>query len=92
MLHSITGGQHPRMPSTPIIGTAKNTPEDLTDVIAATRRMTSILATLLDERIVDTCKGEALTVYRQDAADIQFAARQVVDLVDRVGEIWEALP
>lgn len=91
MLHSIDGGKNPHPCPLPVVQTAKPCADDLTDVIAGTRNMASILATLLEERIVSTGKGP-LTVGRRDADDLQFAARQLMLLIDQAAEIWEALP
>lgn len=63
----------------------------LTDLIADMARMSSVLSSLLEDRIPDTVKG-ALTVGRRDAADIQFVAGQVTAAADRVRAAWEALP
>lgn len=68
------------------------TSDELTDALAETERMASILSTLLKERIVDTGKGSTLTVGRQDADDIRFAAEQLLAMLTRAGDIWRAIP
>jgi ABC-type transporter Mla subunit MlaD len=93
MLHSIKGGQHPHASPTPIIGTVKPTSEDLADLLSGVERMASILSTLLQEGIKDTGKGrQSLSVSRQDARDIDFAAQQLVAAAEKANEIWRAIP
>jgi len=62
----------------------------LTDLIADMVRMSSVLSSLLEDRIRDTGKG-ALTIGRRDAADIQFIAGQASACADRVQQAWEAI-
>lgn len=93
-LRTILGGKSPQTPAdkgmhpvrTPAIA------DDLTDALADTQRMASILTTLLEERIIDTGNRRHLTVGRQDASDIRFAAGQLLAMLARAGELWRAIP
>lgn len=83
MLHTIRGGKSPQTPEPKGVHNL-NTPataDDLTDVLTDTERMASILTTLLEERITDTGKGSTLSVRRQDAEDIRFAAGQLLTML-----------
>lgn len=62
----------------------------LTDLIADMVRMSSVLSTLLEDRIRDTGKGP-LTIARKDAADIQFVAGQAAAYAERIVAAWEAI-
>ena len=68
------------------------TADHLTNALADTERMASILTTLLEVRITDTGKGSTLSIRRQDASDIRFAAEQLLAMLARAGDIWRAIP
>ena len=70
--------------------TAEQREAALTDLIANMVRMSSVLSSLLEDRIRDT--GErSLTLDRQDAADIQFIAGQVAAYAEQVRTAWEKI-
>ena len=79
----------PFPPGTPDAGKVQREAA-LTDLIADMVRMSSVLSSLLEDRIRDTGKGP-LTIGRKDAADIQFVAGQAAAYADRVQAAWEAI-
>jgi hypothetical protein len=62
----------------------------VTDLAADMIRLSSVLKSLLEDRIRDTGKGP-LTIARKDAADVQFIARQAIDTAERLQKAWEAV-
>ncbi|MDO6963997.1 hypothetical protein [Rhizobium alvei] len=62
----------------------------VTDLAADMIRLSSVLKSLLEDRIRDTGKGP-LTIARKDAADVQFIARQASDTAERLQKAWEAV-
>jgi hypothetical protein len=97
MLHSIRGGKSPQRSDAKDASkfahiSTNDTADDLTNALADTERMASILTTLLEERLVDTGKGPTLSIRRQDGSDIRFAAEQLRTMLARAGEIWRAIP
>jgi hypothetical protein len=65
--------------------------EALTALIGDMVRMSSVLSSLLEDRVRDTGQ-RSLAVDRRDAADLQFIASQAAAYADRVQAAWEALP
>ena len=86
-LRTIPGGRSPQPTSAAPPAPSSDT---LTEALADTQRMASILSTLLQDRITDT--GRSLTIHREDAKDIRFAAEQLLAMLGRAGEIWRAVP
>jgi hypothetical protein len=87
MLHTIRGGKSPQPPR----GCAPaQSADDLNKAIADLVRMSSVLTSLLEDRIRDT-RECTLTLDRHDAADIQFVAGQVAAYAEQVRTAWEAI-
>jgi hypothetical protein len=63
----------------------------LTDLIADMVSMSSVLSSLLEDRMRDAGKA-SLSIGRRDAENIQFIANKAVAYADRVRKAWEALP
>lgn len=62
----------------------------LTALIADMVALSSVVASLVEDRIRDTGKGP-LTIGLRDARDIQFIAGQAAAYADRVRQAWEAI-
>jgi hypothetical protein len=68
----------------------KHREADLTNLIADMVNMSSVLATLLEDRIRDTGM-RSLEVDCRDASNIQFIATQAAAYAERVREAWEKI-
>ncbi len=71
-------------------GTKEQREAELTDLIADMVNMSSVLSSLLEDRMRDTGKG-SFSVCRKDARDIEFVAERVSDYAVRVRQAWEAI-
>ena len=70
--------------------TGEQQQDALTALIAEMVRMSSILTSLLEDRVRDTGQ-KSLTIGRRDAADLQFIAGQVAAYAEQVQSAWEKI-
>jgi hypothetical protein len=70
--------------------TGEQQQDALTEIIGDMVRMSSVLNSLLEDRIRDTGQ-RSLTIDRRDAADLQFIAGQVAAYAEQVQTAWEKI-